>query len=66
MRLKVHFFNLYLEFFPGNLVMLNEEQDKSFHQAIKEVERQYEIHWTTRMMTDFCKVIHKDAPEKKI
>jgi hypothetical protein len=43
MGLKIHFLNLYLDFFPENLGAVSEEQGEYFHQDIKETERIYQV-----------------------
>jgi len=42
MSLKLHFLASHLYYFPPNLGAVSEEQGKSFHQDLKDVERRYQ------------------------
>ena len=41
MSTKVHYLHSHLDWFPGNLGDVSEEQVERFHQDIKETERRY-------------------------
>jgi hypothetical protein len=63
MSLKIHFLNSHLEFFPGYLGAVSEEQGERFHQDIKEMERRYQGRWSVNMMGDYCWTLHREIPE---
>ena len=42
MSFKLHFLNSHLDYFPGNLGTVSEEQGERFHQGIKEMERRHQ------------------------
>jgi hypothetical protein len=50
----VHFLNAHLDYFPENLGTVSEEQRKTFHQDIKEMETRYQGRWNANMMGDYC------------
>jgi hypothetical protein len=60
MRLKVHFLNAHLDYFPENLGAVSEEQGERFHHDIKEMETRYQGIWNVNMMGDYCWLLHRD------
>jgi hypothetical protein len=65
MRLKVHFLNAHLDYFPENLGAVSEEHGERFHQDIKEMETRYQGIWNVNMMGDYCWLLHRDDRQKK-
>jgi hypothetical protein len=63
MRLKIHFFNSHLGFFPENLGAMSENQGERFHRDIKEMERRYQGRWNVNMMGDYCWTLHREISE---
>jgi hypothetical protein len=63
MSLKVNFLNAHLDYFPENLGAVSEEQRKTFHQDIKEMETRYQGRWNANMMEDYCWLLHRDDPQ---
>jgi hypothetical protein len=61
MSLKLHFLHFHLDYFPGNLGDLSEEQGERFHQDVKEMERRYEGRWDVSMMADCCWSIKRET-----
>jgi ribosomal protein S18 acetylase RimI-like enzyme len=53
MRLKIHFMESHLDFFPENLDEVSDEHDESFHQDIV-IEKRYQGNWISSMLTDYC------------
>jgi len=53
MSVKVHFFHSYANYFPENLEAMIEEQEESFHQDIKTIEK-IQGCWNTNVLADYC------------
>ena len=51
---KIDFLHSHPKFFPPNLGEVNDEHGKSFHQAITEMESNYQGKWNPSMMGEFC------------
>jgi hypothetical protein len=66
----VHFLNAHLDYFTKNLGALSEEQGKSFHQGINEMETRYQGRWNVNMMGDYCwllrRMTHKLRTKEKV
>jgi hypothetical protein len=62
-RLKVHFLNAYLVYFPENLGAVSEEQGERFHKVIKQMETGYQERWNVNMMGDYCWLLRRDDPQ---
>lgn len=41
MRLKVHFLNSHMNYFPENVIVVSEDDDARFNQVIKKMEKRY-------------------------
>ena len=54
MSVKVHFLHSHVNYFPGNLEAMIEEQGESFHQDIKTMEKRYQGRWNTNKMANYC------------
>ncbi|GBM44531.1 hypothetical protein AVEN_217811-1 [Araneus ventricosus] len=64
MSFKVHFLDSHLDYFPGNLGAVSEEQSERFHEDIKERERRYQGKWNVSMIADNCRMLQRDNPCK--
>ncbi|GBL96669.1 hypothetical protein AVEN_207826-1 [Araneus ventricosus] len=65
MRLKVHFLDSHLDYFPENLGAVSEEQGERFHQDIKEMERRYQGKWNVSKIADNPCKVHKRKSDKR-
>lgn len=52
-----------LDYFPGNLEALSEEQGKRLHQDIKKVERRYEGNRSIKITAYSCYMLQRDIPD---
>jgi hypothetical protein len=50
MSLKVHFLNVHLDYFPGNIGAVSVEQGERFHQDIKEIPGKMECQQDGRLL----------------
>ena len=67
MSLKIHFLHSHLDFFPGNLGDVNDEDGERFHQDISVIEKRYQGKPNERMMGDYCWYLQRygDASNKR-
>ncbi|GBN92573.1 hypothetical protein AVEN_173202-1 [Araneus ventricosus] len=63
-KIKVHFLDSHLDYFPENLGAVREEQGEIFHQDIKEMERLYQGKWNVSMIAEYCWMLQRDNPCK--
>jgi hypothetical protein len=54
MSLKIQFLHSYLDFFPQNLGVVNDEHGERFHQDIAVMEKRYQGKWSVNMLSDYC------------
>ena len=54
MSIKPHYLFSHLDYFPGNLGDLSEEQGGRFYQDISTMEERHQGHWDSHMMADYC------------
>ncbi|KDR09212.1 hypothetical protein L798_01096 [Zootermopsis nevadensis] len=54
MSLKIHFLHSHLDFFPGNVGDVSDEQGERFHQDIQTMEERYQGRWDQAMMEHYC------------
>ena len=54
MSIKLHYLFSHLDYFPGNLGDVSEEQGERFHQDIRTMEERYQGRWDVHMMADYC------------
>jgi hypothetical protein len=52
-----------MDYIPENLGAVSEEQKKTFHEDIKEMETRYQGRWNANMMGDYCWLLHRDDPQ---
>ena len=62
MRLKVHFLESHLDFFPENLGEVSDEHGKRFNQDILAMEKRFQGKWTSSMLADYW-TLKRDVPE---
>jgi len=62
MSLKIHFFQLHLDFFPENCGAVSDEHQEHFHQDISSMEKRYQGKWNCAMLADYCWTLERDAP----
>jgi len=65
MFLKIHFLDSHLDFFPGNLGAVSDEQGERFHQDISALEMRYQGQRSARMLSDYCWTLKRDVPDAK-
>ena len=65
MSLQIHFLESHLDFFPGNLGEVSDENGERFHQVIMAMEKQYQGKWTSSMLADYCWALKRDVPDAK-
>jgi hypothetical protein len=61
MSLKIHILHSHLDFFPSNLGDVSDEQGERFHQDIQQMEKYYQGHWNSSMISDYCWMLQRDA-----
>lgn len=57
---------LHLGYFPENIEVLNEEQDKRFYQGTKQIERWYQRHWYIKMIMHYCSKFSKKLTQRHL
>jgi len=62
MRLKIHFLESHLDFFPENLGEVCDEHGERFHQDIMTMEKWFQSKWTSSMLANYCWTLKMDAP----
>ncbi|KDR09424.1 hypothetical protein L798_00642, partial [Zootermopsis nevadensis] len=60
MSLKINFLHSHLDFFPGNLGDVSDEQGDRFHQDMRTLEERYLGRWDPAMMGDYCWFLQKE------
>ena len=64
-RLKIHFLETHLDFFPENLGEVSDERGERFHQDIMAREKQYPGKWTSSTLADYCWTLKKVVSDDK-
>jgi hypothetical protein len=64
MSLKIHMLHSHLDFFPSNCSIVSDEHGERFHQEIATMEKIYQGKWSTSMLTDYCWILARNAPEQ--
>ena len=64
MSIKLHYLFSHLDYFPGNLGDVSEEQGERFHQDIRTMEERYQGRWDVHMMADYCWTLIRDCTEQ--
>ena len=64
MSIKLHYLFSHLDYFPGNLGDVSEEQGERFHQDIRTMEERYQGCWDVHMMADYCWTLIRDCTEQ--
>ena len=64
MSIKLHYLFSHLDYFPGNLDDVSEEQGERFHQDIRTMEERYQGRWDVHMMADYCWTLIRDCTEQ--
>ena len=65
MSIKLHYLFNHLDYFPGNLGNVSEEQRERFHQYIRTMEERYQGRWDIHMMADYCWTLIRDCIRTK-
>jgi len=65
MSLKMHFLFSHLVFFPLNCGDVSDKHGERFHQDISVMEHRYKGKWSAAMLSDYCWMMKRDAPETK-
>lgn len=64
LSVKVYFRHSYLDWFPGNLGDMSEEQSERSHQNMRITEERYLGRWDAYMMADYFWNLKRDCLEK--
>ena len=64
MSIKLHYLFSHLDYFPGNLGDVSEEQGERFHHDIRTMEERYQDRWDVHMMVDYCWTLIRDCTEQ--
>ena len=62
--IKLYYLFSHLDYFPGNLGDVSEEQGERFHQDINTIEERYQGRWDSHMMADYCWRLIHDCTEQ--
>jgi hypothetical protein len=54
MSIKLHFLNAHVDYFPGNVGQMSEEQGERFHQELKDFEKRYHGKISSSILADYC------------
>ena len=65
MSVKVHFFHIYLEYFPETLGALSEEQGERFQDIIIKIMEKRQGRWNVNMIADYCWCLMRDVKNFK-